>query len=59
MILALVGSHIILNLRFEYNLSSYGTATQGWASIGVAALAGWVVEVAVKWAVGWVLSHFQ
>jgi hypothetical protein len=32
-----------------------------WASIGfaVAVLAGWVVEAAVKWAVGWVLSHFQ
>jgi len=32
-----------------------------WASIGfaVAVLAGWVVEAAVKWAVGAVLSHFQ
>ena len=32
-----------------------------WASIGfaVAVLAGWVVEAVVKWAVGWVLSHFQ
>jgi prefoldin subunit 5 len=32
-----------------------------WASLGfaVAVLAGWVVEGAVKWAVGWVLSHFQ
>ncbi len=32
-----------------------------WASIGfaVAVLAGWVVEAAVKWAVAWVLSHFQ
>jgi hypothetical protein len=32
-----------------------------WASVGfaVAVLAGWVVEGAVKWAVGWVLSHFQ
>ena len=32
-----------------------------WASIGfaVAVLAGWVVEAAVKWAVGWVLGHFQ
>jgi hypothetical protein len=32
-----------------------------WASVGfaVAVLAGWVVEAAVKWAVGWVLSHFQ
>jgi hypothetical protein len=31
------------------------------ASVGfaVAVLAGWVVEAAVKWAVGWVLSHFQ
>ena len=31
-----------------------------WASVGfaVAVLAGWVVEAAVKWAVGWVLSHF-
>jgi hypothetical protein len=31
------------------------------ASIGfaVAVLAGWVVEAVVKWAVGWVLSHFQ
>src|SRR5580692_12865889 len=30
------------------------------ASVGftVAVLAGWVVEAAVKWAVGWVLSHF-
>jgi hypothetical protein len=32
-----------------------------WASIGfaVAVLAGWVVEAAGKWAVGWVLSRFQ
>jgi hypothetical protein len=32
-----------------------------WASLGfaVAVLAGWVVEAAIKWAVGWVLSHFQ
>ena len=32
-----------------------------WASVGfaVAVRAGWVVEAAVKWAVGWVLSHFQ
>jgi hypothetical protein len=32
-----------------------------WASIGfaVAVLAGWVVEAAVKWAVAWLLSHFQ
>ena len=32
-----------------------------WASLGfaVAVLAGWVVEAAVKWAVAWVLSHFQ
>ena len=32
-----------------------------WASVGfaVAVLAGWVVEGAVKWAVGRVLSHFQ
>src|SRR5258708_5614551 len=32
-----------------------------WASLGfaVAVLAGWVVEAAVKWTVGWVLSHFQ
>jgi len=32
-----------------------------WASVGfaVAVLAGWVVEAAVKWAVAWVLSHFQ
>ena len=32
-----------------------------WASIGfaVAVLAGWVVEAAIKWAVGWVLGHFQ
>jgi hypothetical protein len=32
-----------------------------WASIGfaVAVLAGWVVEAGVKWAVAWVLSHFQ
>jgi hypothetical protein len=31
------------------------------ASVGfaVAMLAAWVVEAAVKWAVGWVLSHFQ
>jgi hypothetical protein len=32
-----------------------------WASVdfAVAVLAGWVVEAAVKWAVCWVLSHFQ
>jgi hypothetical protein len=32
-----------------------------WASLGfaVAVLAGWVIEAAVKWAVAWVLSHFQ
>jgi prefoldin subunit 5 len=32
-----------------------------WASLGfaVAILAGWVVEAGVKWAVAWVLSHFQ
>jgi hypothetical protein len=32
-----------------------------WVSVGfaVAVLAGWVVEAAVKWAVGWMLSHFQ
>lgn len=32
-----------------------------WASIGfaVAVLAGWIVEAAIKWAVGAVLSRFQ
>src|SRR5271169_5980417 len=32
-----------------------------WASIGFAGVVvfGWIVEGAVKWAVGWVLSHFQ
>jgi hypothetical protein len=32
-----------------------------WASIGFAGVVifGWIVESAVKWAVGWVLSHFQ
>lgn len=32
-----------------------------WASIGfaVAVLAGWIVEAAVKWAVGRALSYFQ
>ncbi len=32
-----------------------------WASIGFAAvvLLGWVVEAALKWAVAWMLSHFQ
>jgi prefoldin subunit 5 len=31
------------------------------ASVGfaVAVLAGWIVEAAVKWAVAWILSHFQ
>lgn len=32
-----------------------------WASIGfaVAVLAGWVIEAAIKWAVGRILSHLQ
>jgi hypothetical protein len=32
-----------------------------WASIGFAAvvLLGWIVEAAFKWAVAWMLSHFQ
>jgi len=32
-----------------------------WASIGFAGvvLLGWVVEAAVKWAISWILSHFQ
>jgi hypothetical protein len=32
-----------------------------WATIGFAGvvLLGWVVEAAVKWAISWVLSHFQ
>ena len=32
-----------------------------WASVGFAGavLAGWVLEALVKWAVSWVLSHFQ
>jgi NhaP-type Na+/H+ or K+/H+ antiporter len=32
-----------------------------WASVSftVPVLAGCVLEAAVKWAVGWVLSHFQ
>jgi hypothetical protein len=29
------------------------------SAVAVAVLAGWVVEAAVKWAVGRVLSHFQ
>jgi hypothetical protein len=31
-----------------------------WASIGFAGVVvlGWIVEGAVKWTVGWVLSHF-
>jgi phage portal protein BeeE len=34
---------------------------QSWASIGFAGVVvfGWMVEGAVKWAVGWILSHFQ
>jgi hypothetical protein len=41
----------------EWSCSKLAT----WASLGfaVAVLAGWVVEAAVKWAVAWVLSHFQ
>jgi hypothetical protein len=41
----------------EPSLSKLAT----WASLGfaVAVLAGWVVEAAVKWAVAWLLSHFQ
>jgi hypothetical protein len=41
----------------EMSLSKIAT----WASVGfaVAVLAGWIVEATVKWAVGWVLSHFQ
>jgi hypothetical protein len=34
----------------------YSSASVGFA---VAVLAGWMVEAAVKWAVDWVLSHFQ
>ncbi len=32
-----------------------------WASIGFAGVVvfGWIVEGAVKWAVTWILSHFQ
>lgn len=32
-----------------------------WASIGFVGVVvfGWIVEAAVKWAVGWTLSHFQ
>ena len=32
-----------------------------WASIGLVAMLilGWVVEADVKWAVAWLLSHFQ
>jgi hypothetical protein len=32
-----------------------------YASIGFAGVVvfGWIVEGAVKWAVGWILSHFQ
>jgi hypothetical protein len=36
-----------------------GLAT--WASIGFAAVVvlGWIVEGAVKWTIGWALSHVQ
>ncbi len=32
-----------------------------WASIGFVGVVvfGWIVEAAVKWTVGWTLSHFQ
>ena len=35
--------------------------SEAWASIGFAGVVvfGWMVEGAVKWAVGWILSHFQ
>ena len=38
-----------------------GMQSEAWASIGFAGVVvfGWIVEGAVKWAVGWVLSHFQ
>jgi hypothetical protein len=40
-------------------LSRSKTATGASVGFAVAVLAGWVVEAAVKWAVGLVLSHFQ
>jgi hypothetical protein len=38
-----------------------GMQSEAWASIGFAGVVvfGWIVEGAVKWTVGWVLSHFQ
>jgi hypothetical protein len=50
-----------LNLPAAVALQMLRSKLANWASIGfaVAVLAGWVVEAAVKWAVGWVLSHFQ
>jgi hypothetical protein len=37
------------------------TRWKTWASIGFAAVVvlGWIVEGAVKWTIGWALSHFQ
>jgi hypothetical protein len=57
-----------LKLSFYFRLPSAVAALElwrskiaTWASVGfaVAVLASWVVEAAVKWAVGRVLSHFQ
>ena len=50
---------MIWSIVAALELSRSNIAT--WASVdfAVAVLAGWVVEAAVKWAVGWVLSHFQ
>jgi len=40
-------------------LSRSKIATGDSVGFAAAVLAGWVVEAAVKWAVGRVLSHFQ
>jgi hypothetical protein len=40
-------------------LSRSKIATGASVGFAVAVLTGWVVEAAVKWAVGCVLSHFQ
>jgi hypothetical protein len=40
-------------------LSRSKLATMASIGFAIAVLAGWIVEAAVKWAVGQVLSHFQ
>jgi hypothetical protein len=57
-----------LKLSFYFRLLSAVAALELWRSkiatwasvdFAVAVLASWVVEAAVRWAVGRVLSHFQ